>query len=223
MKSLLVLVALGALTACAASEPKEPTLPNRMADGSRCVSLKVNLTCVDATVEGQCTVTVHNISGETATVHSAFAVGDRFEASKWRNLFFKVADIKGFIYRMNARYPPSAELGESLLELQPTEGKKASYDVAILHHRVSGAGTAIPLPFGDYKITAHYDVSQINQSPEMPFCEQVFASNAVRVEILGPSNNLSPIQRPNRVERSPRGTNPINDTIFVPQGGGGPF
>jgi|GEM_PF-2651952 len=219
MRTLPVLAVLAVQACGGADRPKKSTVPNRTANGDPCVSLKVSLTCVDATVEGQCTVTVHNISGETAMVHSDFAVGDRFENSKWRNLYFKVADIKGFIYRMNARFPPSSQLGELLLTLPPNEGKKAQYDVALLHHRVSSFGTAIPLPFGDYKISAHYDVSQIHRPEESPFCEQVFASNQVQIEILGPNDPLSPIQRPNRIQRSPRGTNPIDDTPFAPPAG----
>jgi hypothetical protein len=196
-----------ALVGCAGTQA--PEIENRMPDGSFCVTLKVSLICTDSTIEGQCSVTVQNRSGETAMVHSAFAVGDEHEASKWRNLYFRVIDIKGYAWRMNARFTPAEEVGAAVAPLESLKSKTVTYDVALLHHRISRTGNPIPLSFGDYTISAHYDVSRIVTPRRQPFCKQVFSSNKVRVEILGPGGVLSP-GRHNPFDRSPPGGHPID-------------
>ncbi len=215
----LFLVMLGAASCASVAPPAVvPTGPSASAEGSPCVRLKVSLTCQNSTLLGQCSVALHNESSQTASVHSDFAVGDQFESPRWRNLYFRVVDVKGFAYRMNARTGPTPELGTSLISLEPRHGFVAQYDVALLHHRIDRLNQVLPLPFGDYKITAYYDVSSIVTRDDQPFCEAVFASNTVESEIMGPNNNMSPLWKPNRLLGAPDSASPIDGTPFVDPG-----
>jgi len=147
-----------------------------------CVSLDVRLTCADPSAGSQCTVAVNNPTGDTILVHSSFAVGTRYEDSKWRNLYFDVSHMAGFNRRITAlevRLEPNVELGQSLIALAPNESKSAHYDLSDRLYKATRFGNALPVVYARDEIKAYYDVSQIEPSGDRPFCQTVFESNRV--------------------------------------------